>query len=299
MNMRKRILRNCLLFAVLAILINLATYQFLAKPVLFRDYFIPKKDLNKFTNFMMGDSHAGVIQQQDLTALGITNFSFDSESYFDVYNKLNYLIRKHRVDTIYLCVDDHTLSRYRQYWTNAQRSIYFSDYQHYKRYYKANLPNYLSKKYFSIYLPLFDTSHSQILRKRVGALLKREKTRNYDNYDFSEVPVEQRIRRSQQRINTQYPGPEVSESLSRCLEEMIALCEQEDITLIGVKFPLTREFYEELGDRSYGADSIFKAHYLTVYDYKSIFLDSISYFRDQDHLNLKGSELFTDMFLKE
>jgi hypothetical protein len=80
---------------------------------------------------------------------------------------------------------------------------------------------------------------------------------------------------------------------------MISLCEQEDITLIGVKFPLTREFYEELGDRSYGADSIFMAHHLTVYDYKSIFLDSISYFRDQDHLNNKGSELFTALFLKE
>ncbi len=299
MSMRKRIIQNCLLFAVLAILINMAAYQFLAKPVLFRDYFIPKKNLNKFTNFMMGDSHAGVIQQQDLNALGITNFSFNSESYFDVYNKLNHLIRNHSVDTIYLCVDDHTLSLYRQYWTNAQRSIYFSDYQHYKRYYKTNLRQFLYKKYISIHLPFFDTSHSLILRKRVGALLKREKTRNYDNYDFSKVPVEQRLRRSQQRINTQYPGPEISESLSRCLVEMISLCEQEDITLIGVKFPLTREFYEELGDRSYGADSIFKAHHLSVYDYKRIFLDSISYFRDQDHLNLKGSELFTELFLKE
>ena len=72
-------------------------------------------------------------RQQDLNALGITNFSFDSESYFDVYNKLNYLIRNHSVETIYLCVDDHTLSHYRQYWTNGQHSIYFSDYQDYKR----------------------------------------------------------------------------------------------------------------------------------------------------------------------
>jgi len=296
--MRKRIFKNCLLFAILAVLINIAVYQFLAKPVLFRDYFIPKKNLDKFSNFMMGDSHARVIQQQDLNAMGITNFSFDSESYFDVYNKLHYLIGNHSVDTIYLCVDDHTLSRYRQYWTNAHRSIYFSDYQYYKQYYRINLRNFLYKKYISIHLPLFDTSHSLILRKRVAAMLKGEKPRSYGNSDFSNVPVEQRIRRSQQRIKTQYPGPEVSEPLTLCLKEIITICENENICLIGVKFPLTREFFEELDDRSYGADSIFMAHHLTVFDYKGIFLDSISYFRDQDHLNIKGSGLFMELFLQ-
>jgi hypothetical protein len=111
--------------------------------------------------------------------------------------------------------------------------------------------------------------------------------------------VEQRIRRSKQRIETQYPGQETSESLSNCLEEIISLCEREGIILIGVKYPLTREFYEELGERSYGADSIFMARHLPVYDFKPVFLDSISFFRDQDHLNLKGSALFAELLQKE
>ncbi len=178
--MKKKVLRNILLFAVLALLFNIAAYQFLAKPVLFGDYFLSKKDLRKFSNFMMGDSHAGVIQQQDLNALNINNFAYDSESYFDIYNKLNYLIRKQKIDTIFLCVDDHCLSPYRQYWTNYQRSIYFSDYQHYKRYYPTNIWQFFNRKYISIYLPLFDTGHSLILRKRLGVLLTGKKPRTYE-----------------------------------------------------------------------------------------------------------------------
>lgn len=294
--MKKKVLQNILLFAVLALLFNMMAYHFLAKPVLFGDYFLTKKELNKYSNYMMGDSHAGVIQQQDLNALNITNFAYDSESYFDVFNKLNYLIRRHKADTIYLCVDDHCLSPYRQYWTNYQRSIHFSDYQDYKRYYPTNAWQYLYGKYISIYLPLFDTGHSLILRKKLGVLLSGKEPRTFENYDFSEVPEERRIIRSRERIETQYPGQEASESLSNCLEEIISLCEQEDITLIGVKFPLTKEFYEELGNRSYGADSVFMANHLPVYDFKPVFQDSISFFRDQDHLNLKGSALFVELF---
>jgi len=284
-----------MLFMFLALLLNTLVFYLLAEPVLYKDYVLSKEQLGKHSNFLMGDSHAGVIRQRDLDRLNITNFAYNSESYFDVYNKLHYLKDKYQLDTLYLCVDDHTLSMYRQSWTNRHRSIFFSDFKHYTEYYSIAHLDYFLKKYVYFRFPLFDTSHSKVLKEKIGYMLRGEKPRSYDNYDFSEVPEEQRVKRSQQRISTQYPDEEASKLLKDCLEKIISLCEDEDIILIGVKFPLTKEFYQELGDRNYKADSMFRVHHLPVLDYSRVYLDSLSYFRDQDHLNHKGSEKFVSL----
>ena len=295
MNIISRVFRNCLLFAVLALAVNTLAFHFLAEPVLYKGYVLPKKQLRKYSNFLMGDSHAGVIRQQDLNKINTTNFAFNSESYFDVYNKLHYLTDHYQVDTVYLCVDNHTLSMYRQSWTNRSRSIYFSDIQHYKTYYNIAWRDYFLKKYLYFRFPLFDTSHSIILKEKISSTLRGEKPGNYDNYDFGEVPVERRVERSRQRINTQFPGDQPSALLTDCLNEIISLCESEDIVLVGVKFPLTKEFYDALGEKSYQADSLFRVHQLPVLDYSRVYLDTISYFRDQDHLNHTGSEKFVGL----
>ena len=120
--MRKRILRNCLLFVLLTLLLNTLVFYLLAEPVLYKGYVLSKQQLGKNSNFLMGDSHAGVIRQQDLDRLNITNFAYNSESYFDVYNKLHYLTDNFQVDTLYLCVDDHTISMYRQSWSNRRQT---------------------------------------------------------------------------------------------------------------------------------------------------------------------------------
>ena len=295
MSLRTRLVQNILLFAFLALLVNILAFHFLAEPVLYKGYVLSGQHLREQSNFMMGDSHAGVICQQDLSSVNICNFAFDSESYFDVYNKLHYLTENHAVDTLYLCVDNHTLSMYRQSWTNRSRSILFSDFKHYTDYYRSDRLNYFLKKHIYFRFPLFDTSHSRILKDKIASMLRGEKPRTYENFDFSEVPVEKRLERSRQRISIQYPEERASDLLISCLNEIIAHCESEEIVLVGVKFPLTREFYQELGDRSYKADSLFTARGLLVLDYSRVFLDSISYFRDQDHLNNRGSEKFVSL----
>jgi len=284
-----------MLFLFLALILNTLAFHFLAEPVLYKGYVLSKKQLGQYSNFLMGDSHAGVIRQTDLDRLNMTNLAYNSESYFDVYIKLHFLINKFQVDTLYLCVDNHTLSMYRQSWTNRPRSIYFSDYKHYTEYYNMGRRDYYLKKWVYYRLPLFDTSHSKLLKEKISSLLRGVKPANYDNYDFSKVSEEQRISRSQERIHTQFPGVQPSALLTGCLEEIIKLCKSEEITLIGVKFPLTKEFYQELGDRSYRADSIFMVHRLPVLDYCQVYLDSLNYFRDQDHLNHLGSEKFLNL----
>lgn len=295
MSLLKRIVLNCLLFVFLALVFNTLAFHFLAEPVLYEGYVLHRKQLTRYSNFLMGDSHAGVIRQKDLDRMEITNFAFDSESYFDVYNKLHYLMTNFQVDTLYLCVDNHTLSMYRQSWTNRARSIYFSNFKTYSEYYTINHRDYYLKKLVYFRFPLFDTSHSELLKMKFVSLLKGEEPPDFDTYDFSEVPEEKRIKRSRERISTQYPEKEASVLLNTCLEEIISLCKSEDITLIGIKFPLTLEFYQELGTRSYKADSVFMHHQLPVLDFSQVYLDSLSYFRDQDHLNHRGSEKFVSL----
>jgi hypothetical protein len=298
MNIKERVFRNCLLFIVVAMALNLLAYQFLVKQVLYEDYILSRNQLNEFSNYLLGDSHAEVIRQQDLDFIHTTNFAFSSDSYFDVYNKLHYLVKNHKVDTVYLCVDDHTLSMYRQSWTNRYRSIYYGDYKHYGSYYNTDPVDFISKKYISFYFPFLATQHADVIKAYLWSVIQGRKPANHDNYNFSEVAVEQRIERSEARINIQYAEEEPSELLTSCLNEIIDICRSEGITLFGVKFPLTYEFVNALGDRSYNADSIFMMNSLKVYDFKDSFIDSCSYFRDQDHLNFKGSERLIEVWKK-
>lgn len=244
----------------------------------------------------MGDSHANAVRQSDLDSLRITNFAFDTESYFDVYNKLHYLIQNHKVDTVYLCVDNHTLSKYRQSWTNRSRSIYYADYENFNSYYPIKRIDFFLKKYFSFYFPLFETKNSKILQAHIKSLISGVKPNDFKNFDFSIIPHERRVERSKNRIKLQFPDEQQSELLTKCLIEMIELCRSEEIELIGVKFPVTKEYFNELGDRSYKADSVFISKNLPVFDFTPAFIDSCNYFRDQDHLNFKGSSEFVKLF---
>ncbi len=76
---------------MLAMVFNGAAFWFLAEPVLYSGYFVSKQQLGAQNSFLLGDSHAKVIRQQDLDKINTTNFAYNSDSYFDVYNKLHYL----------------------------------------------------------------------------------------------------------------------------------------------------------------------------------------------------------------
>lgn len=71
---------------------------------------------------------------------------------------------------------------------------------------------------------------------------------------------------------------------------IIELCDKENITLIGIKFPLADEYSRLIGGRSYGADSILRANGITIYDFRDIFRNTDYYFDDPDHISERGGE---------
>lgn len=288
----KKFVKDILLFSLALIGINFLAYRFIAEPLLYKGYFKHKQEMKPYRSFLLGDSHAKAIRQVDLENLSIFNFAYDTDSYFDTALKLKYLIRNNLADTIYLCTDNHTLSHYRESWTNRSRSLYYADYNEYKQYYGISPRNFRIAKYIYIHLPLLNTENSKLFRKYIGNIIQGNKMRNYDNFDISTVPHENLVNSSLRRVNTQFPGNKQSEKLVQTLDEMLEICKLNNIVVYGIKYPLTREYINAMGDKSYKADSVMLSKNYKVFDFTNAFPDSTHFFRDQDHVNYKGSEEF-------
>ena len=288
---------NIALFIILLLVINFLAYLLIAEPLLYKGYFIPKNVMKKYNSFLLGDSHAKAIRQTDLDQLHIFNLGYDTDSYFDSALKLNYLIRNKFADTVYVCVDNHTLSHYRESWTNRDRSLYYANYNEYIKYYKTSPIKFWLEKNIYIYLPLLKTENSKVFKKYLYSIFKGNKPKNYENFDISTSSEEDLIQRSIDRVNTQFPDETQSENLMHTLKEMLDLCDENNIVVYGIKFPLTREYLNVMGNKSYKADSLFLKEKHKVYDFSYLFPDSTHYFRDQDHVNYTGSKEFVNHIL--
>ncbi|WP_167609822.1 hypothetical protein [Maribellus sediminis] len=295
----KVFIRRLLYFSILFLLVNLLAYRFIAEPLLYKGYFIPKREMQNYRSFLLGDSHAKAIRQTDLDRLKIFNLAYDTDSYFDSALKLKYLLRNHLADTVYICVDNHTLSQYREDWTNRSRSLYYSTYKDYNKYYPIKHFDFWVKKNILPYFPLLQTKNSKLFKKYLISRIQSEVPRNFDNFDISTIPDEQLKARSVKRVKTQFPDEKQSEKLNNTLEEMIVICAKNDVAVYGIKFPLPAEFIYAMGDKSYKADSVFVKHDLPVLDFTDAFPDSTHFFRDQDHVNYKGSEVLARMLKDE
>lgn len=83
------------------------------------------------------------------------------------------------------------------------------------------------------------------------------------------------------------------------LLEIVDICKSNQIKKIGIKFPLTNEYYAVTSDKSFGVDSIFRVNNLKVLDFQSKYIDKSNLFLDADYLNLEGGKLFADVLFKE
>ncbi|MFZ5940075.1 MAG: hypothetical protein ACOYXB_05830 [Bacteroidota bacterium] len=271
---------------------NIAGYHLISKKAIYKDYIIQEKKIQTSRSILLGDSHSNAIRQVDLDSIGIVNFSYDGDSYFDILSKLEYVLARNKPDTIYLCVDDHTLSRYRESWMNKGRSIYYAPYSVYRDYYNYSRFWFAYKKYWQTHLPFFNTKNSKILGAYLLSGNKSQSEHDYRNFNFGSVPKQDRMKRSESRIQTQFPSPESSVFLRRCLQEIIDKCQKNDIALIGLKFPLTSDYLQYLGNQSYHADTVLLSRGIAVWDFTYSMVNRDSLFRDQDHVNNIGSKVF-------
>ena len=87
--------------------------------------------------------------------------------------------------------------------------------------------------------------------------------------------------------------------MTSSLQDIIVLCDKNNIELIGIKYPLSNEYLSAMNNKSFYADKLFKLNNLRVIDLKNIFSNNDNYFYDQDHLNERGSKEFMKVLSKE
>lgn len=285
----KKFIINSIIFSFLLLCINWLFY-FIVWKNYYKDYWAINTN---YEVYILADSHGGPLGDR-MEKNGVFNFSGDSDSYNDMLRKTRYLINNSNARRIIISVDDHTLSLYRERTNNLDRSVVFAtpaDFGHYW--------DFINDKYVKRYIMYFNSKSSAIVR----AVIKSKISKATDKKEFKtkawvELNEKEKLNYAIQRASYQFPDERVSETLVSSLEEIINLCKLNQIELIGIKFPLSYDYYSVIEDKSFQADKVLLTGGLQVMDFKTIYKDFDEYFRDADHLNLIGGNKFCDTLLK-
>lgn len=307
-------LKHILIFSIGLIILNILAYIFISKPVLLEGYLVPADSLRSYHSYLFADSHGAAIRK-NLKQYGIFNFSFESDNYCDIYNKISFLYDENiSLDTVLISVDDHTLSPYRERINNLNRSIFYSNQQSYTDYSNKGRISFYVSKYILPYLPLFNTSNSRLFSYYLLSILlpenrpsttvenpdtKKETEGNSAKVSGAEKRPEENLSASQDRMAYQFPEGEKSFKLEGCLENIIQLCQQHKTVVVGIKFPLSANYLLVLDDKSYHADRLLAQYDITTIDLKYIFVESDHLFKDPDHVNQKGAKEFSFLLMKK
>lgn len=255
------------------------------------------KDVSlEYKSFLLSDSH-GLPLSGYTNKYGVYNFSAESESYFDMKRKLNYLIKNTKVDTIYITVDDHTFSSYRETSNNLDRSVFYTTVEDY-----PNIFSYLKDKLI-FNITFFQPKKGMVIKSYFISTIKKIIFNNHSsetlvskkNIEWSNMNNDQRLKSSKNRYHNQFPTMEKSLKLENSLKQIIIMCNENNIVLIGIKYPLAKDYIGFLDNFSYRASELFEDNGLIVLDYTNIYVNKDDYFLDQDHLNLEGGRIFTDL----
>lgn len=286
----KKFIKNISYFLILLFIINLALYYY-GNKLYYNKYSSPSLE---FDSYLLADSHGGRLY--DFTEkYGVYNFSDGGDSYFDMYRKTLYLINNTKVDTIFITVDDHTLTPYREKLNNLDRSIKYCTKNDFNNFY-----SYLKEAYFNYYIMFFQPKVRSLIKLYFESKIKsifspnRNSSQKKRTIKWKMRTIADRIQSSQKRAELQFSEKEVSITLSKSLVDIINICNENSITLIGIKFPLASEYIQVLGNSTSHAQQLFKEKNLKVYDMRNIFINNSEYFENQDHLNKVGGKLFVD-----
>jgi hypothetical protein len=255
-------------------------------------YFSEYEDVKLgYENYMLADSHGSVLGSCLETA-AIYNFSFQSDSYQDMYRKLAFLDRKTNIKKVFLTVDRHKLSKYSDDGNN-ERSIFFISLQD-----SISEPlNVIVEKYIKRYF-VFVSSRSRGIYRNYF-LKGHDTVKQQDLNRWKRLDKQKQVEESKIRIAKQFASQDISKKSLSNLIKIIKLCKIKNIELVGVKFPLSEMYIKELKDNNYGADKIFLENNLEIHDYSQVYKHKDEYFRDQDHLNTLGGEEFCELFFRD
>ena len=130
---------NIFIFFIVILVFNSIVFLFVISK--YYDGYI-KKPEKGYDAFILSDSHGLSISNYS-EEYNVFNFSAGSDSYFDMKRKITFLLENDYIfDKIYITVDDHTLSPYREKANNLDRSSVYTSSNEYESHF-----DYLKEKY--------------------------------------------------------------------------------------------------------------------------------------------------------
>ena len=273
----KKFIKNIAIFSTLLFSINCILF-FIA----YTQYYAKYEEIElDYSAYLLADSR-GEPLEKFTEEYGIYNLSEESESYFDMLQKVKFLAEYSKVQKIIISVDDHTLSPYREKLNNKDRAAFFI------------VPNtmrsrmeWLSSR-FKRFFVLLNPKSRDIIRLYLASLVKN----NSPPKSWNDRSEEQRRSHAKNRANLQFRDSEASEQLTLALDDIIQLCKDRDIELVGIMFPLTKEYTSEMNSGSYGAAEFARKNGIAILGFRDFYSSKPELFSNQDHLNELGGRRF-------
>ena len=288
----RKFLKNILHFSIGLVLLNSLFYFFIFKPAIFDKYIFNKKSMGEYNLFLVSDSHGGYIKDSP-SKNHIFNFSNSSENYLDMFLKIQYLTSVlSKNDTILLAIDNHNLSSYRNGTGRINENIiYANDFSTIE---KSDINSSFHLKKIMQFLPILQGKYNNSILQ----YLKSQFIAHKNITAFSKLSNNEKEIACKKRYEAQFENKIVSAQQKGYLEKIIQLCKEKNITLIGLKFPISIEYWKIIAKNDFGIKKMWISHNLEIIDLHDLFFDKDEFFRDLDHMNIKGGELFSKAVLE-
>jgi hypothetical protein len=274
-------LKKTFIFLILLVLLNLII--FLLTNYLYNNKYISNVSILDKSVFLLSDSHGHSLGKFTET-YNVKNLATQSDSYADMYRKLKYINNRTKVKRIYLSVGGRLFSEYRDVKNNSERSIFLLSYADYD-----NTLEFLIEQYVKRFL-IYPTSEQHTVF--VSVLLSKLKIgKVWVKTKWNDLNPSERVLQASKRVND-FNLDTKSDIQNQCFKKIIKFCKNNNIELILVQIPLSKEFMNDPNFSIYDYSEIPEMKELKILDYTKIYWNKPFFFEDQDHLNEKGAEEF-------
>lgn len=306
--MSKKFVLRSLLFIALLLIVNVVLDQsfkaFSVHNILNKrmdEQFAEYDDTLKYLS--MGNSHNCV---NTYLLEKSFNYGSPSENYIQSYYKLKHILEHSGKKPEYLLLqaDISTYGakianryEYNSHW------IKYIDYPELARIKNDRqvLTKWLEGKFFSYAGNYKDVQLSIVYRIKIKTLEMHNGFRPHRDYrNFAEEPNRQQLAWDKAHLFST-PGVYFDPTIKAYFKKILQLCDDHGIKVYLIRYPVSQEFYTEEtkivppGKLYPEVESIASGYssYKGTLDYHNLFFDHPEYFFDPDHLNIKGSDLFT------
>lgn len=289
-----------IIFIILLLLLNQAYIQFVFKQKNIDKDYEQLKEINKneLQVIFMGDSHVA----RGINPIYINNsfnFAVPSETTEQTFYKTRWILKEYpNIEIFVFPYDPHMFWSYRSneyhdriFWINFlsyEELMQVTNTSKVKTYMLTNFP-VISNGEEALELLLYHEDKTEMY-------LGWQKITN-NSVEGKDVLTKARRRVQGQTKN----GNERNMRLFTSFLQTIRLLEQNNKTVILIKFPLTEEYLEAVEETGMSITNFYKEESyllekfpnLYILDHQNIYKENKSLFSDSDHLNIQGAELFS------